>query len=112
MRVASFLVRLKETSLSRIAFSSRRRFVALATTCAAAALLPLAGHAQAAWPTKPVRVVVPFSAGGTTDILARAVAQELTRTFGQSFIVDNKPGAGGNIGADMVARLRPTATRS
>ncbi|MDB5958566.1 MAG: tctC [Ramlibacter sp.] len=93
--------------MSRIAFSSRRRFVALATSCAAAALLPLAGHAQAAWPTKPVRVIVPFSAGGTTDILARAVAQELTKSFGQTFVIDNKPGAGGNIGADAVAKAAP-----
>nr|WP_205964348.1 tripartite tricarboxylate transporter substrate binding protein [Ramlibacter agri] len=75
----------------------------LALACA----LPLAAAAQSNWPTKPVRIVVPFAAGGTTDILARAVAQELTKSFGQSFIVDNKPGAGGNIGADLVAKAQP-----
>ncbi len=60
-----------------------------------------------AWPGKPVRNVVPFAAGGTTDILARAVAPELAKAFGQSFIVDNRPGAGGNLGADIVAKSAP-----
>jgi tripartite-type tricarboxylate transporter receptor subunit TctC len=71
---------------------------------AAAALCPLAARAQSAWPTKPVRIVVPFAAGGTTDILARALAPELQRAFGQTFVVDNKPGAGGNNGAAEVAK--------
>jgi tripartite-type tricarboxylate transporter receptor subunit TctC len=90
--------------LSRIVSSSRRTLLAAA---ALSALLPAGALAQGAWPTKPVRIVVPFAAGGTTDILARAVAQELTKSFGQSFVVDNKPGAGGNIGADIVAKAAP-----
>jgi tripartite-type tricarboxylate transporter receptor subunit TctC len=60
--------------------------------------------AQSNWPTKPVRIIVPFAPGGTTDILARAVAPELSKAFGQSFIVENRAGAGGNVGADLVAK--------
>ena len=80
---------------------SRRRFLlgAAATAC-----LPAAALAQGTWPTKPVRIVVPFAPGGTTDILARALAPELGKAFGQTFIVDNRPGAGGNLGADLVAK--------
>jgi len=77
---------------------------------AAGALLAafaLLSHAQAPFPSKPIRIVVPFPAGGTTDILARAVAQKLTETLGQSVVVDNRPGAGGNIGAELVAKSPP-----
>jgi tripartite-type tricarboxylate transporter receptor subunit TctC len=69
--------------------------------------IALPAFAQAAWPTKPVRIVVPFAAGGTTDILARAIAPELSRAFGQQFIVDNRAGAGGNVGAEIVAHSAP-----
>ncbi|WP_454692554.1 Bug family tripartite tricarboxylate transporter substrate binding protein [Achromobacter aloeverae] len=62
------------------------------------------GVAQAAYPDKPVRIVVGFSAGGTTDVIARIMAKELTEATGQSFVVENKPGAGSNIGAEYVAR--------
>src|SRR6187431_2926315 len=81
---------------------------------AAAIALPIGASAQAtstgsgpAWPSKPVRIVVPFAAGGTTDILARALAPELSKVFGQTFIIENKAGAGGNLGADIVAKSPP-----
>ena len=69
-------------------------------------LLPLIASAQA-WPAKPLRMVVPFPAGGATDIIARTVAQKLSGALGQQVVVDNKPGAGGSIGADMVAKAAP-----
>jgi tripartite-type tricarboxylate transporter receptor subunit TctC len=81
----------------------RRSLLAAALAAAAAPAV----RAQSAWPTKPVRIVVPFAAAGTTDILARALAPELQRVFGQPFVVDNKPGAGGNLGADNVAKSPP-----
>ena len=71
---------------------------------AALLLIASSAFAQTAWPNKPVRIIVPFAAGGTTDILARAMAPELTKAFGQSFIIENRAGAGGNIGADLVAK--------
>lgn len=79
---------------------TRRTLMAIA----AAMALPGAALAQGNWPTKPVRIVVPFAPGGTTDILARVLAPELSKAFGQQFIVDNRGGAGGNIGADHVAK--------
>ena len=72
---------------------------------AALACASLAAHAQ--YPNKPIKMVVPFPAGGTTDILARAVAADLQKTLGQAVIVDNKSGAGGNIGSDYVAKAAP-----
>lgn len=73
----------------------------------AAALASSAFAAHAQYPNKPIKMVVPFTAGGTTDILARAVAAELQKALGQSVIVENKAGAGGNIGADFVAKSPP-----
>ena len=66
-----------------------------------------AAQTPPSWPDKPIRLVVPWAPGGITDILGRVMAQKLTATFGQQFVVDNKPGAGGNIGADIVAKAKP-----
>jgi tripartite-type tricarboxylate transporter receptor subunit TctC len=87
--------------------ASRSLTVRAALACAFFALPAVSSAAEQTWPTKPVRVVVPFAAGGGTDSIARALGQKLAETFGQQFIVDNRAGAGGTIGAEMVARAAP-----
>ena len=67
----------------------------------------LSADAPEAWPTKRITYVVPFAPGGNTDTLARIISEKLTGTLGQPVIVDNKPGAGGNIGSDFVAKAKP-----
>jgi tripartite-type tricarboxylate transporter receptor subunit TctC len=73
----------------------------------AAVLAFFAPLSHAAWPDRPVHIIVPWAPGGSTDILARAVADKLTQALGQPVIVDNKPGASGNIGSEMVAKAKP-----
>jgi tripartite-type tricarboxylate transporter receptor subunit TctC len=75
-----------------------------------AALLALAvcaGPARAAWPEKPITLIVPWAPGGSTDILARAISAHLTQSLGQPVVVENKPGASGNIGSNYVAKAQP-----
>ncbi|HEY0823383.1 MAG TPA: tripartite tricarboxylate transporter substrate binding protein [Ramlibacter sp.] len=87
--------------------ASRRRFTLGGLALAAAAVAaPLGAHAQA-YPSKPITIVVPFAAGGTTDILARVIGQALNKELGQSVVVDNRAGAGGNIGAQFAAKAVP-----
>ena len=90
--------------------TAERRIVLKSFVCGlilATNLIAVQAYSQPAWPAKPVKIVVPFAPGGTTDILARAMAPELSKAFGQSFIVENRAGAGGNLGSDIVAKSAP-----
>ena len=75
--------------------------------CATAATAAAPNAFAQTWPTKPVRIIVPFPAGQSTDILARVMADHLTKSLGQQVIVENRPGAGGSIGADAAAKSAP-----
>jgi tripartite-type tricarboxylate transporter receptor subunit TctC len=86
----------------RIPTPSRRTVLAAAVLAVAAT-----GAMAQAWPTKPVTIVVPFAPGGGTDIGTRVVAQKLSQLWGQSVVVDNRGGAGGNVGLDIVSRAKP-----
>jgi len=83
---------------------ARRRFLKAAGALGLAGLLPRLASAQGSWPSKSVRFVVPFAPGGSSEIVARSTAAELSNTLGQSVYVDNKPGAAGNIAMGEVAR--------
>jgi tripartite-type tricarboxylate transporter receptor subunit TctC len=78
----------------------------LIAVIACAVLAPAQAQAQT-WPSKPVRIVVPFPPGGTTDIVARSIGVELQRMWQHAVVIENRPGAGGNIGADLVAKAAP-----
>src|SRR5690606_41948059 len=82
------------------------RLLAALATCTTLLLPGMAARA-ADWPTQPITLIAPFTPGGTTDIVARAVAMQLQQQLGQTVIVENKPGAGGTLGAGIVARAKP-----
>jgi tripartite-type tricarboxylate transporter receptor subunit TctC len=84
----------------------RRKFLATAAAAALALFSGLPAQAQE-YPSKPIRIIVPFAVGGIADTFARVIAQHLQETWGQTTVVENKGGAGGNIGADLVAKAAP-----
>jgi tripartite-type tricarboxylate transporter receptor subunit TctC len=84
----------------------RRKFLHLAAGAAALPVLPRIARAQA-YPARPVRIIVGFAAGGTSDITARLIAQSLSERIGQQFVVENRPGAGTNIGTEAVVKSPP-----
>jgi tripartite-type tricarboxylate transporter receptor subunit TctC len=86
---------------------SARRFATTAFVALVLGLAAFGARAQGAWPTRPVRVIVPFAPGGPPDIAARLLGQKLQEKWGQSVVIDNRPGGAGNIGAAAVARAEP-----
>jgi tripartite-type tricarboxylate transporter receptor subunit TctC len=85
----------------------RAALASLTSLTVLAALLPLAAGAQGAYPNKPIRVIVPFAAGSTTDIIARAIADKMSQSMGQTLVIDNRGGASGTIGQQAVATAAP-----
>ncbi|MDH4378033.1 MAG: tripartite tricarboxylate transporter substrate binding protein [Ramlibacter sp.] len=73
----------------------------------ASALLPLQAHAQAAWPNRPIRLIVPFAPGGSNDILSRVLGAKLSTRLGQTVVIENKAGGGGTLGTEFVAKSAP-----
>lgn len=94
--------------MKTIANHHRRTLLGLAAAaCTMALWAPQQAFAQESWPVRTVKIVVPFVAGGTTDVVARALARDLSEMWGQPVVVENRGGAGGNIGADVVAKSAP-----
>src|SRR5262245_61813115 len=87
-------------------FTRRHFLAAAATTFAAPAVFTTQAFGQA-WPNRAVRIIVPFAPAGATDITARLLANRLQEVWGQPVVVENKPGAGGNVGADLAAKSDP-----
>lgn len=90
-----------------VEFMKRRTFTFGLAAAATALLLPSLASAQQAWPIQAVKIIVPFPAGGSADVLPRIVAEALGPIWKQPIVIENKPGAGGNIGAEMVAVAKP-----
>jgi tripartite-type tricarboxylate transporter receptor subunit TctC len=86
---------------------TRRRLLQAAAVTLGAPVLARHAHAQGAWPAKPVTIVVPFPPGGGTDAFARPLFAAMTRTMGRQFVIDNKGGAGGTLGAGIAAKAAP-----
>ncbi|RPJ93702.1 tripartite tricarboxylate transporter substrate binding protein [Achromobacter xylosoxidans] len=99
MRIATAFVK------SSVSNPARRRWARLLLAAGLASSLGVASAAD--WPTRPVKIVVPFAAGGTTDLIARLIATPMSQELGQPVVVENRPGVGGLLGADAVAKAAP-----
>src|SRR5262245_37011086 len=104
-------VRLLPTNIDREVFMTMRRLITrrsmLGGSAAAAAALAAPALGQGAWPDRPLRIIVPYPAGGSTDVLVRFLAEQLKDKIGQPLVIENRPGAGGNTGIDAVAKSSP-----
>ena len=87
--------------------TTRRTILAASPFIPASLFAPAIASAQGQWPERPVRVIVPWPPGGSTDVLCRIVCERLNQMTGQPFLIENRPGAGGNIGADAIAKATP-----
>jgi tripartite-type tricarboxylate transporter receptor subunit TctC len=88
-------------------FNTRRRFLAMAASGGAALAFSPAVFAQPHWPTRPIRLIVPYAAGGANDVTLRLVSKHVSEKLGQAIIVDNRPGAGGVVGTNVIAKAAP-----
>ena len=91
-------------TMTRTQISSRRRALLTALCLAGLAVATASGSVAQGYPDRPIRIIVPFAAGGGSDVVARAIAPKLTERLGQSVVVENRTGAGGSLGATVVAR--------
>jgi tripartite-type tricarboxylate transporter receptor subunit TctC len=95
------------TSARSFGLSRGDAVLAISALAASACSTPAYAQAETSYPVRPLRLIVPFAPGGTTDTVARLVAREATKSLGQSIVVENRPGAGGLIGAEAVLKLPP-----
>src|SRR5205823_2829504 len=96
---------LARSARSSASISVMKKLLRLMSACFA--LLPCLGPAADAYPNRPVRLIVPYPAGGPNDVLARMVSGKLSEAWGQQIVIDNRPGAGGNLALELAARAAP-----
>ena len=91
----------------KVRILSKVKYILCFTTCIFSICVNAQSNSALNYPNKPIRIIVPFPAGGTSDVLARLIGQKLGDAWGQMVVVENKPGASGNLGAEMVAHATP-----
>lgn len=93
--------------MNRVIYQQRYFFLAIPLCLGLCMTVFMPAHAQNNWPEKPIRFIVPYTPGGGTDAVTRHIAEKITQDTQWSFLIDNKPGAGGNIGLDLLAKAKP-----